>query len=341
MNKKASRIALWIILGMLGLVAVWLAGLYFVNRSFPKQLTSTGKDFSPLCSPDGEKIAFLRKNFNLIAAETPQELWIMDSDGSHQEAVLLHGKPIITRVVQWLPNSDGFLCCLNSGLWQVSLDGRAKELKKGILNFQCSPNGTRIAFLTLIGLYPEPLLKFSLRVINNDGTHGQSLATGPITYYAWAGDNRNLIYSLYDRKASNYDLWELSVDSKTTRRICATPASEEQPACSPDGKYIVYVVGGTQRDLYITPRNSFKPRKLMSNAFGPCWVNGGKLLQVSYEMSKTGPNGKSFWTESKIIDLNGKTVKEIGKCTPHDLNFFPDGHKYVYSEHGNIYLDRL
>ncbi len=60
------------------------------EMNFSKQLTSSGKDYYPYISPNGEYIAFLsvRNTYNPDVAAIIFELWIMDKNGSDQHPII-------------------------------------------------------------------------------------------------------------------------------------------------------------------------------------------------------------------------------------------------------------
>ena len=48
-----------------------------------------------------------------------------------------------------------------------------------------------------------------------------------------------------------------------------------------------------------------------------------------------------FWTESWIVDLQGKVVKKIAEGKASWTSFSSTGDFFVYSVNGNIWLDYL
>ncbi len=320
-----------------------------------RQLTSTGRDFDPLWSPDGRKIAFLslRETYNPTVADRRLELWVMREDGSDQRPIVFHKDPDFAervfntvRDVSWFPDSQSLLCHVRSGrgeglseVWRVFLDGTRKTLtpaKEHAQDPRCSPDGRKIAYLIQGPNPPQGSPVFRLYVADAEGANGLCLAKGLISGFTWTSDGEGIIYTLYDRDNKNYDLWESLVDGARTRRITRTKVSEEQPHCSPDGKSILY---GTSWDVYITPKDTFKPKKLISGAVHARWIPGGKLLSVVHRGALT--LAQRSWTHLRVLDLKGNVLKKIGEGSAAAISFAPDGERYVYSLDGNLWVGCL
>jgi len=330
-----------------------LCALFFyavlLAQSHPRQLISTGHDMEAFWSPDGEKISFLtaRETYNPEVAANTLELWVMNRDGSNQ-------RPLISRTdktfsahhwqvkhVSWFPDSQSLLCSLSSsgGIWRVFLDGRKTRLtppdEESAHAPVLAPNGKRIAFLVQVGENPgtgSPL--YRLYTADADGTGRIIVEEGLIGEYCWTNDSRSLVYTLFDFREKNFDLWEKGQDGSHSRRISKTPTDEESPGLSPDGKTIAFITG---QDLYLTPPDSFRPTRIFSGVRTVEWIPGRDLLLILHEAKQ----GESAWSEPWIINLDGKLVKKVVEKEFSRAWFAPNGDDYVYSRRENLYLDPL
>jgi Tol biopolymer transport system component len=198
-----------------------------------------------------------------------------------------------------------------------------------------SPDGSKIACL-IKGTNPtqgSPV--YRLYVVDDDGTKPVLIETGLIEKYSWMADSRGIIYTLYDYEKANFDLWQTSISGNDKKKVSNTLESETDPICSSDGKYLAFCIDD---ELYVTPSHDFQPKKLIANARGPRWVPGNNLILFYAEQTT---DSTSFWTESRIIDLDGNIVKRISEGDFTAVNFSPEGKYIIYSLAGNLWVDRL
>ena len=89
------------------------------------------------------------------------------------------------------------------------------------------------------------------------------------------------VYSKEDNRG-NSDIWLVSADGKTTRRLTSNPAADFSPRWSPDGKTLAFVStrdGSAQ--IWLLPADGGEARKLTTistGATGPVWLPGGDAL---------------------------------------------------------------
>ncbi len=315
---------------------------------FPKQLTSSGKDFISYYSPNGEYIAFLstRNTYNPNVAEIIFELWLMKSDGSNQHPIILtndlHEKWITVNNVSWFNDSNNMLAQIRTPkgneIWRVTLDGNKTKLSS---TDDCaeqpkySPDGLKIAFLIQGPNPPQGSPVYKLYISNIDFSEPVLVDKGLIQNFEWKSDSNELIYSLYDRPNENYELWKYSISKMAKLQFSNTSVSEEHSSYSSDGKYIAYSV---QNTVYVTPSDTFRPKKVLDNARMPKWMPKQNFLLIVSEQTL---DNKSFWTESWIVNIEGNVVKKIAKGKPITVNFSSDGKYFGYSVDGNLWVDQL
>ena len=108
---------------------------------------------------------------------------------------------------------------------------------------------------------------------------------------SWSSDGRHVAFHQNDPE-TRADVWVLEVDSNQTRAFVQTPASEREPAFSPDGEWLAYVSDESGRyEVYVQPFSSPGAKVLISTNGGtePVWAkagqelfyrNGGEMLAV-------------------------------------------------------------
>ncbi len=318
------------------------------EMKFPKQLTSSGKDFISYWSPNGEHIAFLssRNTYNPNAAAILFELWLMKNDGSSQHPIisiddLYEGSITITNV-SWSKDSNDMLVQIytpmGSEIWRVTLDGiktRLSSTDDWAERPEYSPDGSKIAFIIQGPNPPQGSPVYRLYVSNTDFLEPVLIEKSLIQYFSWKSDNQGLIYSLYDRPNENYELWKSSIDGTEKYQFSKTLLNEENPSYSIDDKYIAF---SDQNALYITPTQIFQPKKLIDKARLTQWIPNSNLILVSCEQTV---DNESYWSESWVVDLEGNIIKKIAEGKPTSVNFSSNGKYFVYSLDGNFWLDQF
>ncbi len=320
------------------------------EMAFPKQLTSSGKDFISHYSPNGEYIAFLsaRNTYNPNVAEIIFELWLMKNDGSNQHSIIpidndnLYERSVNINNVSWFKDSNNMLVQIRTHMgneiWRVTLDGNKTKLSS---TDDCaeqpkySPDGLKTAFLIQGPNPPQGSPVYKLYISNIDFSKPVLVDKGLIQNFEWKSDSNELIYSFYDRSNENYELWKYSIRKMAKLQFSNTSVSEEHSSYSSDGKYIAYSV---QNTVYVTPSDTFRPKKVLDNARIPKWMPKQNFLLIVSEQTL---DNKSFWTESWIVDIKGNIIKKIAKGKPTSVNFSSNGKYFVYSLDGNLWVDQL
>jgi Tol biopolymer transport system component len=321
---------------------------------FPKQLTSSNHDHSPVISPDRNYIAFLseRNTYSIKSIIRLNELWIMDKDGSNQRALVSIDEPYdSTNVISisWAPNSDNMVVHLReesqpdkSEIWRININGdkiRLSSPEDWVEQTSYSPDGTKIAYIIQVPNTPDGLPLYRLYVTNTDFTEKVLIDTGVIDSYVWKNDSKELLYSLYDRPNESFELWKSSINGNEKNQFSNTPAGHQDVAYSTDDKYIV--LAGMDIHFayitYVTTSDNFQPKKVMDNAGIPKWIPKSNHLLVCSEHDTDG----KYWTEYLIIDINGNIIKKIAEKNFTQCDFSKDGESFSYSLNGNIWIDKL
>lgn len=324
----------------------------FVVQRLPLQLTSYERDYQPYFSPDGKYIAFLsvRNTYNPLVAENNHELWIMNKDGSHQHPIItedLYEGTVSISHVSWLKDSLDMLVQvrinipLGTEIWRVALDGNKARLSStGDLaeRPEYSPDGLKIAFMIQGPNPPQGSPVYRLYVANINLSEPVLIEQGLIGDFIWKSDSQEIIYTLYDRTNENYELWKSSINGNERAQFSHTLDSEEDPSYSSDGNYIAFT---SQNAVYITPYQTFQPKKLLDNTRNPKWIPNRNVILLHSEQSEQISDTRRYWTESWIVEPEGNILKkiEVGKAT--NVSFSSDGEYFVYSVEGNLWIDKL
>lgn len=217
-------------------------------------------------------------------------------------------------------------------IWRVNIDGSKTRLTSSddrAYRPQYSPNGLKIAFIS----QKVPL---SLYVANTDFSEPVLIVSGSIEDFAWGSNSSELIYSLYDSINKNNDLWKVSIDGNEKQQFSNTSVSEDNISCSRDGNYIAYDVYNA---VYVTPADTFQPKKVLDNARLPKWIPERDLLLITSEQTS---DNKSFWTEAWIVGTDGNVIEKIARGSSYSLDFSSNGVYFVYtSSDGNLWIDQL
>ncbi|MGI8617571.1 MAG: hypothetical protein ACR2L6_00585 [Gemmatimonadaceae bacterium] len=227
-----------------------------LEASHTVQLTFSGRDYEPAWSPDGNRIAFVRRDVNF-----GRDIYLMNADGSglvrRTTGAGLHSPA-------WSP--DGNTLAVGTG---DHYDGDIRLLSlsdnqgDGILlarmgtEPEWSPDGKKIAFVSLSGDDGYG----ALHVMNADGSGIFALTLrdeGALDSPTWSPDGKHIVFSKCLRNVC--DLYSVDPDGATPN----TPAQVTQltqlgnawsPDWSPDGTRIAFMRGGWLGGsiAYVTP----------------------------------------------------------------------------------------
>lgn len=319
------------------------------EMKFPKQLTSSGKDFVGFWSPDGQYIAFLsaRNTYDPYIAAIITELWIIKSDGFGENPIIslkdLGGGNIsMSWGISWSKDSQNMLVPIQnfdrSEIWRVTIEGNITRLSSADESTErpkYSPDGSRIAYIIQESNPSKGSPVYRLYVSNTDFSEPIFIDSGLIQDYAWNSNSNELIYSFYDKPNENFEIWKSSVSGDEKFQITKTNESEIELCYSGDGNYIAYSSNNT---VYVTPSDTFQSKRVLDNARLPKWIPNSNLLLVT---SVQTTDSTSFWTDCLVIDLEGKIIQQISENSSTSINFSPNGEYFIYSPDGNLWIDQL
>lgn len=229
-------------------------------------------------SPDGRSVAFTVTAHNLELSEPISQIWLARADGT--QAFQLTSGAYSSSSPRWSPDGKrvAFLSMRSgvSNIWISSADASdAQQLtdsKSGISAFCWSHNGQLIAFtaplnptgeeekrrkakedwhvvgagyayqrLWVVQAAPSRGMQAARLLTKQNYQLGGAFGGG---FMDWSPDDRKIVFAHMPRPRFDdwrkLDIAEIDIQSETVRPIAETPASEDTPLYSPDGKWIAY-----------------------------------------------------------------------------------------------------
>jgi dipeptidyl aminopeptidase/acylaminoacyl peptidase len=307
----------------------------------------------PRVSPDGSRMVYSVNE----AVTTPDksefvtQIWLANL-ATKQNLQLTFGDKSSTNA-KWSPDGKWIAFVSNrkdnrNGLYRLSLDGGEAEpltdLKTAVGNFAWSPDGKWIAFtmtdpkteeeekndkgkndfrwvdenLKMSRLYVIPVQKDA-----NGKREPRKLTTGnyQVGEFDWSPDGSRIAFAHVKTSGANdwttSDISIVDVASANVTVLANTPAAEDVPVFSPDGKSISVLVSDNpprwaqSGTIQIFPANGGQPKALMASFDGQPgfagWSPDSKRIYFS-EAKGTG-------TQLYVLDVAANRIDEI-KTTP-------------------------
>jgi Tol biopolymer transport system component len=180
------------------------------------------------------------------------------------------------RIVVSIGDADHFL-------WFYSLDRQLlepvwkqdRDTHAGVW----SPDGRRLAFQSAAGGQPEMFVK---DVDSRDDAEVlvSRAVQGRVTPSSWSPDGRTIAYVAQSAQTGD-DIELIDVATRDARRLLASPAAENKPQFSPDGRWLAYAANDSGRfEVYVTDVATAKVRRQVSIDGGndPVWSPDGREL---------------------------------------------------------------
>lgn len=233
---------------------VWMARVDGDGRD-AIQLTSSEKgESSPRWSPDGRYLAFLSSR------DGKSQVWLLDRRGG--EAVKLTDEKQGINSYSWSPDSTRLALVMTdpdpaeaetgkpAG---AAADAEKKESPKPIVVRRLKFKRDGEGFLTD---RRDHLYIFDIATKKTTQITKGPYDDGGVT---WSPDGKSLAF-VSNRTAEpdsndNTDIFIVPASGGEPKAVVATPAAEDSPAFSPDGKWLAYSVGGDPKNIWYDTNN--------------------------------------------------------------------------------------
>ena len=226
-----------------------------LTRLAPRGTDASGNQ-QPAWAPSGDRIAYIGSAARRRESESDLELYLMRADGSGKRRVT--SNQAADLLPSWSP--DGARIAFARGfrigsqdaataIYTIGVDGREeKELVRAsiptfVLDPAWSPDGRSIAYARTT--YTRAATEYGIYVINSDGSSDQKLI-GRAAEPAWSPDAKRIAFVsdrdhngrclFHDCEGFAPEVYLMRADGSEVRRVTHSPATDVNPAWSPDEK---------------------------------------------------------------------------------------------------------
>jgi Tol biopolymer transport system component/DNA-binding winged helix-turn-helix (wHTH) protein len=279
----------------------WISVLSIADSS-RRQISSPTPgwiDHSPMYSPDGRHLAFIRSS----VAGVSNDIWVMAANGSHVKRLTFDHRPI-GGPPAWTRDSSEIVFSSARGaemsLWRVAADGCLPHPVAGPVGEAAWPSIPAHGEDTLV--YEQGLGKSDVwRLDLKDARHPQK---APYPLVSEKGDKMRPELSPDGKKVAFesdrlgfWDIWTCNVDGSGCDQITSLHGTAGRARWSPDGRYLAFEFHPNERsEIYIVEVPGGVPRLLptISGAdnLSPSWSRDGKFI---YFASKRGDEPFQIW----------------------------------------------
>ena len=312
---------------------------------------------APRVSPDGSRVVYTVNEAVTTAdkSEFVTQIWLHNV-ATKQNIQLTFGEKSSVNP-KWSPDGKWIAFMSNrkdnrNNLYRLSLDGGEAEpltdLKSAVSNFEWSPDGRHIAYTMTDPKTEEEekndkgkndfrwvdenlkmgrLYVLSVQKDANGKREPRKLTTANyhVGSFDWSGDSSRIAFSHSKSPVANdwttADVSVVEVASANVTALANTPAAEDSPLYSPDGKSIALIV------------NDNPPRWAQSAVIQVYPATGGapKILMASHDGQPgfagwSADSKRIYFTEAKgtatqlyVIDVGANRIEEV-KTTPAVLS---------------------
>ncbi|GAB5487301.1 MAG: amidohydrolase family protein [Parasphingorhabdus sp.] len=326
-------------------------------------VSGLGGSVRPTPSPDGSKIAFVRRE------QTRSKLYVKDLASGNERKIYddldqdVQETWAVTGVypnMDWTPDSKSIVFWARGKIRKVAADGSSSSVipfqindTRGIANAPhpkiavatdsfttkmsrfaaVSPNGRQVVFESLGKLYIKPMSGGSAKKLTNSNT-GREL------FPSWSRDGRSIVFVSWTDKGLG-QIRTVGASGGSPRTVTNRPGHYARPQFSPDGKTIVFEMGGGG---FLTSRNWSVDEGVYRVS-----SSGGAPTLVSRNMAKPqfgATNDRIFMFGSKddkqllvSTDLNGEAKRTHAKgALANDFVISPDGHHLAFRQNYEAFV---
>jgi len=281
-------------------------------------------DGSPVFSPDGKTLAFVRLSGMRIA-----DIYLLSLNGGAPKRLTYSNTHV--NGLTWSPDGLNIFFSLQdaesrSRLWKTSTDGGAPEpLARSIdvIDPNISPKGNRLAFT-------QTNDDSNLWRIDLAGSRGQGSSMAP--FISSTRDDDNPQYSPDGKKivfrshrSGSSELWVCEADRSRPIQLTNLHANVGSPRWSPDSRKIAFDLRAEgNSDIYVIGAEGGQPRRLTvepSEENSPSWSQDGRWLYMCSNRS----GSLQVWK----MTAEGGQAAQVTRQGGHFAIESPDG-KFLY-----------
>lgn len=282
--------------------------IYLINTNGENLVNLTNHpadDYSPTWAPDGTAFAYVSEQ------DGNPEIYVMDIQTRESRRLTDHRATDIDPA--WSPDGRWLAFASNQARDHAAdtdiyiMDVRGKKVQrltnKGGHNSTpaWSPDGEWIAFRSTqdgIG---------GIHIMNTAGGKQRALTQVAATNPSWTSDGKHIYFSSDKLDGvGRPTLFVVDVDGDNPRKLIDALQACEEPAASPDGRWIAYT---SDKDIYLISTAGGEPRQLTQTPgeeFSPAWVPS------AFPVSPHGNMQTTLWGMLKRVT----SVSQISTVSP-------------------------
>ncbi|MBS1810482.1 MAG: PD40 domain-containing protein [Acidobacteria bacterium] len=295
-------------------------------------------DCSPVFSPDGKQIAFVR-----LVSSVLGEIYLVAAEGSEPKRLTFSGEGISS--LTWTPNGKEIVFSSRYGgknrLLRVSVEGGTPQWVAASGNDAIYPAfsgpGNRLAWTR--NTDNTDVFRLALK---EDGDSNHQLtsiiaSTASEISPRYSPDGRRIVFE--SNRSGTNEIWVCDKDGGNPVRITSFRGPlAGSPSWSPDGKQIVFDCRpDSNADIYVVSSEGGTPRRLtndLAEDIVPSWSRDGRSIYFSSKRS----GSLQIWK----MDVNGTNAVQITKNGGFDPIESPDGQwLYFTQDRGSSQIWRM
>jgi Tol biopolymer transport system component len=281
-------------------------------------------DGSPVFSPDGKTLAFVRLSGMLIA-----DIYLLSLNSGATKRLTFCKTHV--NGLTWSPDGhDIFFSLYNaeyrSRLWKISADGGAPEPAPGslvVVDPNISPKGDRLAFTQMNDDY-------NIWRVDLAASKGQGSSMAPFISSTQADllpqyspDGKKIVF--VSHRSGGRELWACEADGARPIQLTYLGAQIGSPRWSPDSRKIAFDLRAEgNADIYVIGSDGGQPHRLTvepSEEMTPSWSQDGRWLYLCSNRS----GSLQVWK----MPAEGGQAAQLTRQGGHFAIESPDG-KFLY-----------